>query len=153
MEITTINKDANPNTLWELIKGSIRNETIKYGSMKKKERDRIEQQLTNDIENLNKIMNDTVNNETVDLLEQQIDSKKTELNTLIDKKIEGFILRSKAQVIEEGEKNTKYFASLEKKRAESKLITRLNIKGKITTDQNEILKEIILRKIIFETRS
>ena len=140
-EITTINKDANPNTLWELIKGSIRNETIKYGSMKKKERDRIEQQLTNYIENLNKIMNDTVNNETVDLLEQQIDSKKTELNTLIDKKIEGYILRSKAQVIEEGEKNTKYFASLEKKRAESKLITRLNIKGKITTDQNEILKE------------
>ena len=140
-EITTINKDANPNTLWELIKGSIRNETIKYGSMKKKERDRIEQQLTNDIENLNKIMNDTVNNETVYLLEQQIDSKKTELNTLIDKKIEGYILRSKAQVIEEGEKKTKYFASLEKKRAESKLITRLNIKGKITTDQNEILKE------------
>ena len=86
-------------------------------------------------------MNDNVNNETVDLLEQQIDSKKTELNTLIDKKIEGYILKSKAQVIEEGEKNTKYFASLEKKRAESKLITRLNIKGKITTDQNEILKE------------
>ena len=44
-EITTINKDANPNTLLELIKGSIRNETIRYGSMKKKERDRIEQHL------------------------------------------------------------------------------------------------------------
>ena len=27
-KITTINKEANPNTLWELIKGTIRNETI-----------------------------------------------------------------------------------------------------------------------------
>ena len=35
-EIADINKDANPNTLWEIIKGNIRNETIKYTSMKKK---------------------------------------------------------------------------------------------------------------------
>ena len=27
-EIATINKDANPNTLWEIIKGTVRNETI-----------------------------------------------------------------------------------------------------------------------------
>ena len=35
-EITTINKEANLNTLWELIKGTIRNETIKYATFKKK---------------------------------------------------------------------------------------------------------------------
>ena len=35
-EITTINRNANPNTLWELVKGSIRNETIRYGTNKKK---------------------------------------------------------------------------------------------------------------------
>ena len=29
-DIVDINKDCNPNTLWELIKGSCRNETIKY---------------------------------------------------------------------------------------------------------------------------
>ena len=28
-EITNINKDGNPNTLWELIKGTIRNTSIK----------------------------------------------------------------------------------------------------------------------------
>ena len=36
-ETVDINKNANPNTLWEIIKGCIRNETIKYASFKKKE--------------------------------------------------------------------------------------------------------------------
>ena len=35
-EIATLNENANPNTLWELIKGSFRNETIKYDTKKKK---------------------------------------------------------------------------------------------------------------------
>ena len=35
-ETTTTNADANPNILWELIKGTIRNETIKYAAKKKK---------------------------------------------------------------------------------------------------------------------
>ena len=44
-------------------------------------------------------------------------------------------------MVQEGEKNSKYFANLEKKRAESKDISRLNINGKIITNQAEILKE------------
>jgi len=36
-EIATINKDANPNTLWEIIKGTIRIISIKYSSEKKKQ--------------------------------------------------------------------------------------------------------------------
>ena len=140
-EITTINKNANPNTLWELIKGAIRNESIKYGSMKKKEKDKLEKQLTTEIENLNKTMNNSVNNTSVEILKQQIDNRKSELNSIIDQKIDGYILRSKAQVIEEGERNSKYFASLEKKKAESKIISRLNIKDKIITDQKDIINE------------
>ena len=108
---------------------------------KKKEKDKLEKQLTTEIENLNKTMNNTVNNATINLLKQQIDSKKSELNSLIDKTIDGYILRSKAQIIEEGEKNSKFFASLEKKKAESKIISRLNIKGTIITDQKDILNE------------
>ena len=33
-EIATINKDANPNTVWKIMKGTVRNETIKYASLK-----------------------------------------------------------------------------------------------------------------------
>ena len=124
-----------------MVKGTIRNESIKYVSRKKKEKDKLEKQLTTEIENLNSTMNNTVNNATINLLKQQIDSKKSELNSLIDKKIDGYILRSKAQIIEEGEKISKFFASLEKKKAESKIISRLNIKGTIITDQKDILNE------------
>ena len=35
-EIAEINKNANPNTLWEIIKGGIRDESIKYASYEKK---------------------------------------------------------------------------------------------------------------------
>ena len=70
-----------------------------------------------------------------------MDNIKSELNSIIDQKIDGYILLSKAQVIEEGERNSKYFASLEKKKAESKIISRLNIKDKIITDQKDIINE------------
>ena len=36
-KVSEINKDCNPNTMWQLIKGTIRNETIKYCSHKKKD--------------------------------------------------------------------------------------------------------------------
>ena len=36
-EKAEIKKEANPNTKWKLIKGTIRSETIKYAAYKKKE--------------------------------------------------------------------------------------------------------------------
>ena len=44
-------------------------------------------------------------------------------------------------MVEHGEKNSNYFASLEKKRHETKLILRLKINNKIGTNQAEILPE------------
>ena len=35
-ETATNNSDANPNVLWELIEGAIRNTTIQYASKMKK---------------------------------------------------------------------------------------------------------------------
>ena len=45
IETVNINKDANPNTLWELVKGTIRNETIKYASTKKKIQNKKEKKI------------------------------------------------------------------------------------------------------------
>ena len=53
-ETVDINKNGNPNTLWEIIKSSIRNETIKYASFKKKEQNKKENPLK---EEINKIKN------------------------------------------------------------------------------------------------
>ena len=41
-ELVRNNSDSNPNTLWEFIKGTIRNESIKYASRRKREKEREE---------------------------------------------------------------------------------------------------------------
>jgi len=51
------------------------------------------------------------------------------------------ILRAKVQWIEEGEKPTHFFASLEKKNYINKLINKLNIEGNIIQNQKSILQE------------
>ena len=65
--------------------------------------------------------------------------KKEELNEITEKRMNGIILRSKCQYVENHEKNTKYFSSLEKKQAEKKIILKLNVNGKIITDIKDIL--------------
>ena len=51
-------------------------------------------------------------------------------------------MRAKAEYVEGGEKNSKYCATLEKKRAGAKTINRLNKNGKDKTNNKLILKEL-----------
>ena len=140
-DIVNINNECNPNTLWELIKGSIRNETIKYTSFKKRQEAEKEIALKSEIESIENILITTDQiNENNDI-KAELDRKKQELNDIIDKKINGILIRSKANIVEYNEKNSKYFSNLEKKRAESKIITKLNINGNITSHQPTIRNE------------
>ena len=140
-ETVSINKDSNPNTLWELIKGTIRNETIKYASKKQKDTNKRETTLRNDIHILNKSLSETSNTNRAETIKNNLQEKNNELEIITNAKLNGFILRSKANIVENSEKNSKYFASLEKKRSESKTISRLLFNDTINTDQKEILQE------------
>ena len=53
-------------------------------------------------------------NEEDDL--KRLKEKDQELQNLYELEIKGYIIRSKADYIEGGEKNTKYFANLERKK-------------------------------------
>ena len=66
--IVELNKESNPNTLWELIKGSIRNVTIKYTCAKKKKENEKEKQLQNEILNIEKTLSETNNQQNVRIL-------------------------------------------------------------------------------------
>ena len=134
--ITSVNEGCNPNTMWELIKGTVRNETIKYASTKKRENVKKEKELQKDID---KLMDQNNPNDTN--IQEQIKQKKSHLEKIYDEKVNGLIIRSKARWIEGGEKNTKYFANLEKRNFESRVIHRLNINGNTITDQETILEE------------
>ena len=139
-ETVDINKNANPNTLWEIIKGGIRNETIKYASFKKKEQNKREIQLN---EEINKIKNNLMkgNDNEEDNL-KRLKEKDQELQNLYELEIKGYIIRSKADYIEGGEKNTKYFANLEKKRSDAKTLHKLVNNEKEFTNQKDILEEV-----------
>ena len=128
------------NTLWELITGTIRNGTIKYATFKKKQNTENEIKLINELETLGKRLIDSIDIDRINQLKHDIDLKKTELDKLTETKLNGQIIRLKAQIVEHGEKS-KYFASLEKKKSESKIISRLNVNGNIITDKREILSE------------
>ena len=140
-ETVLINKESNPNTLWELIKGTVRNETIKYASKKTKETNKRQLALSDEILILNKILSETNNTDRIEIIKNNLREKNNELENITDIKLNGLILRSKANIVENSEKNTKYFASLEKKRSEGKVISRLLINNTINTNQNEILLE------------
>ena len=68
-DITEINSEANANTKWEILKGSIRNETIKYTTKLKKESNKEENELKQKINNLEtKLSNEPHNTDTDDTL-------------------------------------------------------------------------------------
>ena len=155
VETLNINKDANPNTLWEVIKGNIRNETILYTTNKMKKYKNEEHKLTEEIGTLETEFATHQNEEVGNILKD----KKCKLETLIENKTNGIILRAKADWIEGAERNTKYFARLEKKRQEAKTIKRLEVNNTEITEPNLILNETkayfesIYKKINIEDNS
>ena len=82
-ETAELNKEANPNTKWELIKGSVRNETIKYATYKKKETIKQENTLTNEITQLQKELVDSSDANRINLLKISMTKKATHLKTLL----------------------------------------------------------------------
>ncbi len=64
------------------------------------------------------------------------------MENIRNEKVKGIILRSKVQWIEEGNKPTKFFASIEKRNYINKLINKVNIHDTVVRNQATILKEL-----------
>ena len=135
-EIVQFNAEANPNTLWELMKGRIRDETIKYSAQVKRDQNKTEQEIINNIHKLEHQLIINVHDNTVI---DKLNMEKQKLDNINECKIKGIIIRAKAEYVEGMEKNTKYFANLEKKKTEQKNIKHLKINGSVTENQFEIL--------------
>jgi len=117
-EITNINKDANPNTLWEIIKGTIRNTSVKYSYEKKKEHNALKHELLNNIDKLQKELENSRSNNNLNIV-TYLNNAKQQMTEILEIELKGILIRSKAEYNEGSEKNTKYLANLEKKIAES----------------------------------
>ena len=130
---------VNPNLLWKMVKMKVREESLKYGTSKKKKLTKTEE----DIEQAIKCLSEFKGNETQrQKVWSELETKKRELQAIIEYRTKGTILRSKSQWYNEGEKNTKYFLNLEKRHCNQRITTQLKVNDNdlICTDK-EILKE------------
>ena len=125
----------NDGNFLEMLLLRIRGETVKYSSYCKKQEHEHENRLKNEIQHLENSFNPV----SFKILED----KKTELEALRQKAIIGSVIRSRAEWINEGEKPTKYFCSLEKYNYIEKTIKCIQLdNGETLTDQKSILDEI-----------
>lgn len=146
IESTVItNENTNANLLWDVVKTAVRGESIKYSSKVKKKTVNQIKELESQIQYLeNQLI--TCSDSTLtnnNLVQNDIDTKKAELNLIIKQKTEGAIIRSRIQWYEEGETCSKYFFNLEKRTSNIKSINRLRLKNDIiTTNPKNILREM-----------
>ena len=82
---------------------------------------------------LNSLLLETVINEA------KITETEHEIKEIYDSKANGAQIRARIKFLEEGEKNTKYFLSLERSRQNRKSITTLTVNGQRISDIKDIL--------------
>ena len=119
---------VNPNLLWEMVKMKVREESLKYGTSKKKKLTKKEEEIEQAIASLEKCLSEFKGDETRrQKVWSELETKKRELEAIIEYRTKGAILRSKSQWYNEGEKNTKYFLNLEKRHCKQGTISQLKV--------------------------
>ena len=132
--IDSLQLTINDQLFLDVLLMEIRGKTISYASHKKKIQNQAENNLRFEISLLENQTNDTNNNE--------LETKKQELEKIRISKIKGSMVRSRALWISEGEKPSKYFFGLESRNYVNKIISKVeNCNGDIITDQGKILDE------------
>jgi hypothetical protein len=120
---------------------TIRRETIKFSKKIARERKKYEEELVRAFKTAEQQLSasETVNEDEVI---NSYNRAKEEYESYESYKTRGAMIRSKAKWVENGEKNTKYFLSLEKHNQEIKHIKSLNKDDIEIRDDKEILKYI-----------
>ena len=135
----------NPQAFLDVLFLEIRRLTISFSSARKKERIAKELKLLSNIEALEKEIA-AATDESFEEINEQLSSKKSELEDVYKHQAEGAAIRAKARYQCEGEKPTKMFCSLEKHNAVQKHIPRLVVDNQghktVLTDQSEVESEI-----------
>jgi exonuclease III len=132
-----INSNKNPQVLWEILKIDIKEFTIKYSKHKKQNATQYLNILEKELKRL------YIQNENKPLPQTLHDRKifiENEIEKIYYQKAKGAIIRSRVQIIDEGEKCTKYFLNLEKSRQSRKVIHTLQVNNTLLTDRDKILK-------------
>ena len=101
---------------WELIKYRIRQLSRKYGKAKAKNTRSMETELEARLKILVKDQDEAIGIREIEIA-REVTEVKAKLSEIADYKTSGLILRSQARWYEQGEKSTKYFLQLGKKKS------------------------------------
>ena len=122
---------------WELVKIRVKELSIHYCSVRNKQKENEVKHLESKVNTLDQEIQTSCNAEEMiaerRLLKQQLDA------IYLDKAI-GAQIRSKVNLVEEGERSTEYFLSVEKHRQDHNCIKSLKTNGVTHIDDTEILK-------------
>ena len=125
---------------WDVLLTRLRGTIISYASKIKRDRNKKENNLIKDLDNLNHLF---ILNMDDKQLKDEINKKNTELEELRDIKLKGAFIRSRSQMLAQEEKPNKLFLNLENNNFISKNIKELiNSDDKKITEPNAILKEM-----------
>ena len=72
---------------------------------------------------------------------EEIEKLQTELESEIENKTQSAVFRARMRYYDEGEKPSKYFLNLEKRRFNKKVVNKLRVENKMVTNPDEILRE------------
>ena len=115
---------VSPHIMWECLKCIVRGETIKYCSWRKQNFKKQQSLLEAKLNAMELRLNNCDPTQR-DTILSSINNAKNDLDKLIETNAKGAAIRSRACWIEFGEKNSKYFLSLEKWRNDKKSIKSL----------------------------
>ena len=131
---------------WELLKYSIRKATIEYTKKVAKERRKRKDELEYRLRQLEK-------NIHVEENLKLFNEARNELESIYEFIAEGIKIQSKCSWYEHGEKSTKYFLNLEKKRGSLNCVKKLIVDGKEIENKSDILKSFkMLKKFVIFIR-
>ena len=126
---------------WEILKHFIKKTSIGYSVTKSKKKKNEKEKLQSEIDQLNGAIEMCSNNVVKEMLQQTKTFKENILNKLYEEHINGYFVRSRAEFMEQGERSTRYFLSLEKARQNSNVIRVVKSdRGNLYSDK-EILEE------------
>ena len=137
IDLLNVELTCNDQVFFEILKMKIRSISISHSITKTREEKDLTLKLEKDILNLEDIMNSAPS----ELIQSSLNNKKKiEFERKREEKVEGILLRSKANWHENGEKCSQYFCKLEKKNFIKKNITELiDDAGHHISDQSKIL--------------
>ena len=137
---TAIRENLTSHNTWEKIKIDVREATQSFSKHKARQVKNRCIILENRLTSLHHLQDE--NDETHEIFKNEIINLEKELDSIYDYRAKGAQIRARAEWIEQGEKNTKFFLGLEKSRQTKKTIRKITkTDGRTLTDGTDILKE------------